>query len=708
MIMNDKTGTVIGDLGQFGRVMEYKIDTEDTGMVMDIIANRTYTMKELAVVREYICNAWDAHVESGKTAMPFIVTCPTAVEPIFKVRDFGEGLSVEDIEKIYVRIAKSTKRQSNSAIGSYGIGAKSAFAYSDSFTVVSWNNGVCSRYIAQINGQKQARMIHLSSKPSEEMSGIEIQVTVRPADTAKFKSHIINVCQMFPTRPKFVNMLDSDVPVVKKISEGSCWYITGDKYEYNHSYYHNNQVKAVCGNVAYDLDLKKIQGVNFDHVPHLMNIHLVFEIGEVDIPPSRESLEYTPRTIQAVLRVTRKFAEELRANVEKSIKNAKDIVEASVQYPHVFKGMKVQWNGIDLNKITESAYWGYLRNITGVACFARKNDKEFRAAPRGYRFSFNISSGDAAIVVKDESKRFYNRLTKLDKDIKYVWVIDKTDPTAAYNDPAGNPIDVEEYSLMKYWPKGRVIKISSITPDPIVRGQSIGGQRGKLEDFYGVEIREVRNRYSWRGETTRVAKLNPLTKIPDANEKIVWVPIYRGAVWSEKTSFNAMISKVFAPPASIVGVRVAGVKKVPKNWVSFDTWVSEEVNGMLGKFSDEEIALAGEFANGVAITFGLLCDCKELADIVALQSKGEAALKKYNERRTFIEAIHNSGRFQKEPWFDKLLKFSGKVKETPFADAVKVVYAKFPMLKYVTNGRMNLDKADFSAIIEYIKERKGC
>lgn len=113
-----------------------KLDTNSTGesqdfgigdasVVIEILRNRLYEHKVRTLVQEYICNARDAMREVGK-GNEFEVTVPTRFEPVFKVRDFGPGVSLDRIKNVFILYGASTKRGTNNQTGGFGIGAKSA------------------------------------------------------------------------------------------------------------------------------------------------------------------------------------------------------------------------------------------------------------------------------------------------------------------------------------------------------------------------------------------------------------------------------------------------------------------------------------------------------------------------------------------------------------------------------------------------------
>ena len=69
---------------------------------------------------------------------------------MFSVRDYGVGLSKDDVFNLYSSYGKSTKRDSNDQIGCLGLGSKSPLAYTDSYSVVSFFDGMRYEYIVQL------------------------------------------------------------------------------------------------------------------------------------------------------------------------------------------------------------------------------------------------------------------------------------------------------------------------------------------------------------------------------------------------------------------------------------------------------------------------------------------------------------------------------------------------------------------------------
>lgn len=146
--------------GKFG------ISRRSQAHIMTILRDNIYTDKILAVLREYSSNAWDAHRMVGKGDLPIHVTLPDTDNPTLVIRDFGPGMSPRDVFNIYTQYGESTKRNTDDAVGMMGIGSKSAFAYSDSFNVTSWNGGMRRVYIAVLDASNEGDMQCLDERAS--------------------------------------------------------------------------------------------------------------------------------------------------------------------------------------------------------------------------------------------------------------------------------------------------------------------------------------------------------------------------------------------------------------------------------------------------------------------------------------------------------------------------------------------------------------
>ena len=155
MIPNTQLRTVQSNGVQDVASFDISSKEENRTFIMGLLRDAIYSDKVLAVLREYSANAWDEHRQSGRGDLPIKVTLPTAVDPTLTIRDFGRGLSHKDVFTVFTQYGESSKRTDSSAVGMLGIGSKSGFAYTDSFTVTSWHSGGKRVYAAVLDAYDQ-------------------------------------------------------------------------------------------------------------------------------------------------------------------------------------------------------------------------------------------------------------------------------------------------------------------------------------------------------------------------------------------------------------------------------------------------------------------------------------------------------------------------------------------------------------------------
>lgn len=262
--------------------VDFSINKADAVHIMTLLRNTLYSDKVAAVVREYSANAWDAHREAGKADVPIRVRMPTSTSPVFEVRDYGRGIPHEQMESRFCSFGASTKRESNDAVGCFGIGCKSGWAYSKSFTVVSRNGGRCCTYVAALDPSGQGQLRLLDDSPcDEDDTGMTIQIAVRPGDVGKFVQYADFYCRFSP-------LPDIDIPLVPRSDIGPLGRICSSG---------EHTKIAIMGCVTYPIDGSQVFLGPF---ALRRGFELRFQVGELDVAASREALEYSDRTRQAI------------------------------------------------------------------------------------------------------------------------------------------------------------------------------------------------------------------------------------------------------------------------------------------------------------------------------------------------------------------------------------------------------------------------
>lgn len=306
-----------------GAVQEFNI--KNSAKAFSILSSGLYANKIRAIVRELSCNAYDSHVAAGKADIPFEIHLPNVLEPWFSVKDFGTGLSVQEVQNIYSTYFESTKTNSNDFIGALGLGSKSPFSYTDNFSVTAIKNGIAGLFSCIINDSGIPSTVLMSTYETTEANGVEVKFSVNQRnDFDKFKNEAKEVLMYFPVKPDVKGCtwftINEQTYVEKDILPGVS-IISG-----------YNSV-AVMGNIAYNIDSSIIE----KHLPDLANLlvgarlELKFNIGELDIQASREGLSYIPSTVEAFKNKLTSIRDYLETAIEKEIKDIDNTWE-KVQY----------------------------------------------------------------------------------------------------------------------------------------------------------------------------------------------------------------------------------------------------------------------------------------------------------------------------------------------------------------------------------------
>ncbi|BAU40159.1 hypothetical protein [Ralstonia phage RSP15] len=295
MITHDTAGDVLN----IGITGEQKFTMSATGKGFSIVIDKLYSNKIAAVVRELCCNARDAHVEAGKGDVPFEITIPNAIEHNFVVKDYGTGLSPENVFKFLGGIFNSSKEASNDFVGTYGLGSKSPFALTDSYTIESRFNGKKYTFLAFRKKGGEPSMVQTLEEDTDEPNGITFSVPV--SDYHGFEREIMNELIMFETRPVFTNRENFKWLAVTPVEQNGHGMFAEVEYGFNKGY-----VCAIMGGVVYPIDLAQVDTPSCNRLKQMASygvrkaVFLNFNLGELDVQPSREGLSYDDETKQAI------------------------------------------------------------------------------------------------------------------------------------------------------------------------------------------------------------------------------------------------------------------------------------------------------------------------------------------------------------------------------------------------------------------------
>jgi hypothetical protein len=284
-----------GNLG--GKRIEMTMDMHSLQFAMSTLTDM-YADPIKAIIREYSTNARDAHIDAGKANVPIEIHSPSALSPFFKIRDFGNGMSVDFIENVYSQYWNSTKRDTDSQVGMLGLGSKSGLTYTAQFQIVSIHQGVKILVMVSKDEYGSGVMEIVDTSITDEPSGVEIIIPVKYTSdfTARvehfFKYWTPGTVLVDDKQPEFIGDHKDALWVTDNIVA-----LPGQGTSY-----------VVMGNVPYKAD-----GL----AEHYGDYHLVafVEIGDVAFPPNREELMYTDKTKETIS----KLSAEAKAGIANQI-----------------------------------------------------------------------------------------------------------------------------------------------------------------------------------------------------------------------------------------------------------------------------------------------------------------------------------------------------------------------------------------------------
>jgi len=324
---------------------EFKI--KSSAKAFKILSNNLYSDKIKAVVREISVNAVDAHRAANIPNRPIkvdIIKEPTTTS-FFIVRDYGKGLSEEQMYNLYTVYFLSDKDQSNDFTGMLGLGSKAPFAYTNKFFITSYHENKKTKYLAFIDEGGIPRLDKLEEQPTDE-TGLKVEVPIKFEDYFSFVDNAVEIYKWFDVTPdvnpgeileKIVNFNGIETIMGGRIKKYNVdWKIIAQNYDYYKS------IIFIQGNVAYRLTFDKLKELfAIDDLNSILNNKnmdilslanfLIIRVpnGTFDVAPSREAISFD--------RVSTENIAKIIGAIQKMIVNR--VKRAVYSQPNYFRAM---------------------------------------------------------------------------------------------------------------------------------------------------------------------------------------------------------------------------------------------------------------------------------------------------------------------------------------------------------------------------------
>ena len=705
-------------MSNVSEVGEFRI--RNSAKAFNILSSGLYANKIRAIVRELSCNAVDSHTAAGKQNTPFDVHLPNSLEPWFSIRDYGTGLSHDQVTNIYTTYFESTKTASNEFIGALGLGSKSPFSYTDNFTVTAIKDGVKGIYTAFINEQGVPSIAKMMDEQTTDPAGVEVKFAVEDRyDFDKFRREAQYVYEYFKLRPVVsgdsgFKFKDPDYKE-KDIIPGVHYCADG-----RHSY-------AIMGNIKYPIDVPNADKA-LGGLQGLLSCGLVmeFNIGELDFQASREGLSYIPQTIEAIKNKLVALNGQLAIHIAQEADKITNLWERAdyleKRYAEHLFNQAVQkyvtdtkfelyspqhsrWNAKktfkfevkDLASTYNISLRGFSKSRSYNACSTIKPTHNYDnvSGQTVYHDDWEITvSPDVHFVINDtkvgateRAKHHWKNSADKDRYSSSVYVIeaaDKSKPvlTKAFFTAMSNP------------PEGKIFQASSLLEKD--RAGGIG------QNVTIMRLEEGRTN-SWRDRREMVWRDGGKAGSFDAKQTYYYLPLsgYKnlGTVEDIKSlEVHLRTSGIFTE--NIYGVRKGDIEniKAQKNWVNLD----EHVKGKLALLGQSDV-------------MGLVkqsIDWKELYQYNATKHIANSSSPYIVLFNTFKDVKESDQKKRQSlEWLCRQYKVATSTNVDPatlidkYNKEVEAIYKRYPLIKGIS--KYSIEGADLGEYINLIDQTKG-
>lgn len=715
MILNNApvNEAVLSNVGEIG---EFRI--RNSAKAFSILSSGLYANKIKAIVRELSCNAVDSHVAAGNADTPFEVHIPNSLEPHFSIRDFGTGLTHEQVSQIYTTYFESTKTNSNAFIGALGLGSKSPFSYTDNFTVTAIKDGTKGIYSAFINGEGVPSIALMMTEQTDEPSGVEVKFSVNERyDFSKFKEEAASVYRYFKVQPTIKGCAD--------------FRITPREYDtidlipgvnvYKESGRYNTPSRAIMGNIAYPIEVPN--ATQLGELAGLLNcgLEIHFGIGEVDFQASREGLSYIPQTVDAIkaklAAVNAQLAKHIALEADK-IPNAWDrAVWLSEKNKNVLWAEACNKYALDTKletytnnrysklaefKVKEVTMKGFNIRLRGfnqsynnrsLSTIKPSTDWTIRGTADAEYWTFHVDGGSQFVITDtkvgaSERAKFHFR-SNLDKLNPYrnIFVLEAID--------ADKPMDTAGFfAAIKNPPQTRIRKASTLDEKPR-KEASVG------RDVSILTLEERRRGYSSQVVWADAGKMSGFSK----TDTHYYVPLSGYSIVTDKeitdtkelVNYMKMSGLTKLKNIKVLGVRKSDMEEVQKsaNWINVEKYIEQSLTTL-----DNNLVMnmvVRDLGRSVFTTYNYetskLVDSTSPFMLFNSKFKGVVRTEHNDHALRTIYRVYGTA--------VNLVKPEEVIAE--MTDELQKLNNRYPMLKHIGNNTPEADVASYIKMIDTLK-----
>jgi len=636
-----KSNTEKNNIIRSGDFKEGEFKIANSAEMFEILSSTLYSDKETAILREIGTNCYDSHIDAGIPDKPFDIDLPTNWNATLRFRDYGKGLSEDEVINIYTVYGESTKRDSNDFVGNLGLGSKSPFALTDSFTVVSYHGGKKTTYSIFKNEQGKPSYAKLADEDTTE-TGLEILISVPRNNIYVYKDKAINVYKTFKVKPKVSPILT--YPEYKIYLEEDNWKVCNG---YGMSL-------AIMGNIAYPIDFALL---NNKYRPKFNYVFAVidFAIGDLNIAASREKLQYTTKTVAALEKELDKIISRASQLFEDQIKTAKSYYEAICLYQKkqnaLIDSNLIKWN----NKNLSGHYTASLTDSKTHLCICDARLSRYNQFKKESGVIYNL---DNKFYFDDLPRGGLSRVREVSRGNNNVYYFALLDGSKLTRKDIAEQIGLNESDLI----------LTSTLPKITIQSTS-RGKTEKVLKFIGAVIPSYK---SWENATINI------------NDVIHYIPINRFSIIIKEKEYTPdyitnikklLVDNKLIADVDIYGVRSSFSKKGRKNWIDISQLLEDNFDKIYQSQNiDTLISEVDSYTHNSNFSYDMqYLKSATHKDLEELKKEWEKITKAYNTHAQALTLYKNLA-----------IIMNKEVKSTPRKLSLEDFIKKKPLLSYIS------------------------
>lgn len=313
--------------------LESKISIKSIGFIFNTLSTNLYSSPISSIVRELASNCHDSHTRA-KVNKPILIGFDKDenYNEYVYFKDQGLGLTPTDISETYIQLGESLSRKVDTVddipvLGMFGIGSKSPFSITNSFTIRSITEGVLREYdYVKISEYGVPKLDKLFEYETDEPNGFEVRI---PLSTDKFPnkySNINNFIEGFKSQLTYFE----NIYFKSNLSYQSLDILNSQYniYEYKTFKYRSNigfnaEMHISYGKAVYPIQWSKL-GISRINTPVGLKIPMD---SIIEPTPPREDIKYTEDSIKYLIERINECKQEIIELYEKEYIITKDLFE---------------------------------------------------------------------------------------------------------------------------------------------------------------------------------------------------------------------------------------------------------------------------------------------------------------------------------------------------------------------------------------------